>query len=366
MAPEQLYAAHEVDHRADLYSLGVLLFEMLSGARPSDGDNAEAIIAAMVAGNGKKLAAVDPLLPPALVSVVERALSPDRDQRFASAYEMRVELARSSGELSPAGLAAARSAPLPALASDTRHDAAPAASGSGHVPDTVDARKAPGVPATLPPEDGGGRRATGTQAAAPNDGGRRATGTQAAAPPTAAQAPWGGSAPGAPVARPRKRRTWPWLLGVVLVIGLGVGAVFAVQALLPTRRVIPELPPFEPPATATDTGAVQIGPTETAQPGVPGTPTPTTPQVQNPAGQGTKPRAVPSGSPPASGGAPGLLPLPFPSIALPSSLPPLPSGFPTTLPPGFPTTLPSFLPQIPGLTLPAAPTPAPATGGTGN
>ena len=35
MAPEQLYAAHEVDHRADLYSLGVILFEMLSRARPA-------------------------------------------------------------------------------------------------------------------------------------------------------------------------------------------------------------------------------------------------------------------------------------------------------------------------------------------
>jgi hypothetical protein len=351
MAPEQLYAAHEVDHRADLYSLGVMLFEMLSGARPSDGDNAEAIIANMVAGNGKKLAELDPLLPPALVSLVERALSPDRDRRFASAYEMRVELARSSGELSPAGLAAARSAPLPALASDTRHDAAPAASGPGKVPDTVDAPKGQ-VPATLPPAEGGGRRSTGTQAAAP---------------PIAAQAaPWVAApgAPAAPVARRRKRRTWPWLLGAVLVIGLGVGAVFAVQGLLFTRRVIPELPPFEIPTAPAD-GTVEIKPTETAAPGAPGARVPTTPEAQSPTSQGTKPRAVPSSNQPASGGAPGLS-LPFPSIALPSSLPPLPSGFPTALPPGFPTSLPSFLPQIPGLTLPAAPAPTPATGGAGN
>ena len=84
---------------------------------------------------------------------------------------MRVELARCSGELSPAARAAAQGAPLPALTSDTRPDAAPAPAASvGRVSDTLDApNKGTGVPATLPPSDdaGAGRRATGTQAAAP-------------------------------------------------------------------------------------------------------------------------------------------------------------------------------------------------------
>jgi serine/threonine-protein kinase len=336
MAPEQLYAAHEVDHRADLYSLGVILFEMLSGARPADGDNAEMIIASIVGGTGKKLGVLDPTLPPALVSLVERALNPDRERRFASAYEMRVELARCAGQLSHAAQLAAGSAPLPALASDTHPDASPPVSGAdGKVPDTVDAPKGAAVPATLPPGDGNVRRATGTQAAAP---------------PVGAQSPWV-APPTPPARRTKKSHTGWWLFGVVAVIGLGVGAVFAFQTLIPTRRTIPELPPFETPPAPTTDGSIVIQPTETAAPGTvtpsPGTPVPATPGT-------SKPRPNPSGNSAGTGGVPGL-PLPFPSIALPSSLPPLPSGFPTALPPGFPTALPSFLPQIPGLTLPAAP-----------
>lgn len=349
MAPEQLYAAHEVDHRADLYSLGVMLFEMLSGARPADGDNAEAIIAVMMAGNGKRLSVLDPNLPAPLIGAVERALSPDRDKRFANAYEMRVELSRSAGELSPAGRLAVHAAPLPALVSDTRPDAEPAQSGAGKVESTVDAAKGTGVAATLPPND--------------QPGVRRATGTQAAAPPVGAQGQWAAPPPTAPAPPPppprrvRRRRVWPWLLGIVLLCGLGVAGVFAAQTLLPTRRVIPELPPFEAP-TAPTTDPIAIQPTETAP--ATGVQAPARPDVPSPPGQGTKPRTVPPVGQTSTGGVPGL-PLPFPSIALPSSLPSLPP-LPSTLPPGFPTALPSFLPQIPGLTLPAAP----AAGGSGN
>ena len=222
---------------------------MLSGARPADGDNAEAIIALMMAGNGKRLSALDPSLPAPLVSAVERALSPDRDRRFANAYEMRVELSRSAGELSPAGRLAVHAAPLPALVSDTRPDAGPAQSGTGKVQSTVDAAKGTGVPATLPPND--------------EPAVRRATGTQAASPPVGAQGQWVAPPPTAPARPARRRRVWPWLLGVALLLGLGVAGVFAAQTLLPTRRVIPELPPFEGP-TAPTTDPIAIQPTETA------------------------------------------------------------------------------------------------------
>src|SRR5450432_1881830 len=113
MAPEQLFSAESVDHSADLYSLGVILFEMLAGRRPTDGDDAEAIIAAVVSGNVRHLKDLEPTLNPGLVAVVERALLPDREARFATALEMRLALAPFAGALSHAGRLAA--IPEPAL-----------------------------------------------------------------------------------------------------------------------------------------------------------------------------------------------------------------------------------------------------------
>src|SRR5690606_3800784 len=55
MPPEQLYAAHEVDARADLYSLGVMAFEMLSGLRPADGDEPEVIVGKVLRGEVRRL-----------------------------------------------------------------------------------------------------------------------------------------------------------------------------------------------------------------------------------------------------------------------------------------------------------------------
>ncbi|HYO92880.1 MAG TPA: serine/threonine-protein kinase, partial [Polyangiaceae bacterium] len=211
MAPEQLYAASEVDHRADLYSLGVMLFEMLSGERPADGENAEVIIARVLSGNGKRLAELEPELPAPLVAVVERALYPDRDQRFSSAYELRRLLAPFARELSHAGGLAAMAAP--AQAGDARALAArggtsfgsqptdtamapPPASGRP-VPDTLDGPRLSGLPKTLPPE-------------LPADAAARG-GTQAAPPP--AVAPYALPAPAArgAAARRRRGRVWLWL-----------------------------------------------------------------------------------------------------------------------------------------------------------
>lgn len=55
MAPEQLYSADRVDHRADLYSLGVMLYEMLTGERPAYGDDAAAIVSQVAAGKVKRI-----------------------------------------------------------------------------------------------------------------------------------------------------------------------------------------------------------------------------------------------------------------------------------------------------------------------
>jgi serine/threonine-protein kinase len=92
MPPEQLFAARDVDARADVYALGVMLFEMLSGRRPAEGDSAEAIVGKVIAGDVLSLSSLEPTLPPALVEVVQRAIAGDRDARFPSVAALRSAL----------------------------------------------------------------------------------------------------------------------------------------------------------------------------------------------------------------------------------------------------------------------------------
>ncbi|MBW2463565.1 MAG: serine/threonine protein kinase, partial [Deltaproteobacteria bacterium] len=102
MSPEQVRSAKHIDHRADLFSIGVILYEALAGRRPFEGRSASAVIAAIVADDPPELAVLRPDLPPPLLGVVRRALSRRADQRFDDALAMReaLEEARAgAGEL---------------------------------------------------------------------------------------------------------------------------------------------------------------------------------------------------------------------------------------------------------------------------
>ena len=140
MAPEQLISAHTTDHRADIYSLGVMLFEMLAGCRPADGDDAEIIVAAVQAGHVRRLPDLVPGLPQGLVALIERATLPEREQRFESAAAMRLSLAQFAGQLSHAGRLAATAepmAPIPTPASQALLSLPPHVSSAVGVPKTL-------------------------------------------------------------------------------------------------------------------------------------------------------------------------------------------------------------------------------------
>ena len=90
-APEALHQ-QVLDPRADLYSLGCVLYEALAGAPAFEGDDERAVMFQIVERGAPDLATRAPAVPADLASVVQRCLARRRDERFESALELRAAL----------------------------------------------------------------------------------------------------------------------------------------------------------------------------------------------------------------------------------------------------------------------------------
>ncbi len=84
MSPEQMRGARDVDHRTDIYALGVTLFELLVGRQPFYADTLPQLCAEVLEGNALPLRSARPDLPEAFASVLERAYAMRRDDRYPS------------------------------------------------------------------------------------------------------------------------------------------------------------------------------------------------------------------------------------------------------------------------------------------
>lgn len=93
LAPEQI-RGEPVDARTDIFSLGVLAYELLGYARPFTGDHISTVLYKIMNEPPASLSEIDAGLPPELVRIVERALQKDRAARFASCAEMAESLRR--------------------------------------------------------------------------------------------------------------------------------------------------------------------------------------------------------------------------------------------------------------------------------
>jgi tRNA A-37 threonylcarbamoyl transferase component Bud32 len=87
MAPEQAEARQDIDHRVDVYAVGVMLYEMLGGAPPFNAGSYVALVQLHVSAPPPSLAARRPDLPRELVRAVHKALEKDPGKRFADAME---------------------------------------------------------------------------------------------------------------------------------------------------------------------------------------------------------------------------------------------------------------------------------------
>ena len=93
MAPEQALGDPTTDHRADLYALGVVLYELLAGAPPFAGRTPQQLVAAHVSGVPAPVTDRRPTVPRALATLVARLLAKDPAERPQSAGELLRELA---------------------------------------------------------------------------------------------------------------------------------------------------------------------------------------------------------------------------------------------------------------------------------
>jgi len=102
MSPEQT-AADPVDWRTDIYAVGVMLFEMLTGQRPYTGDTQVELISKILIGQVPRMAdlAPDAEIPEGLELIVATALAKDPRQRFQDMHALRSALAEMDGELIP-------------------------------------------------------------------------------------------------------------------------------------------------------------------------------------------------------------------------------------------------------------------------
>jgi Tol biopolymer transport system component/predicted Ser/Thr protein kinase len=91
MAPEQL-EGREADARADLFALGAVLYEMLTGRRAFDGKTRASIIASILAAEPPAVASVQPQTPPQLERLIAACLRKDPAERWQSALDLKLAL----------------------------------------------------------------------------------------------------------------------------------------------------------------------------------------------------------------------------------------------------------------------------------
>ncbi len=92
MSPEQAMGAKDLDQRSDLFSVGVVLYEMLTGKHPFRADSELATLENVRIGKYKPISSINPDVPFTLETIVDRALRVDRQERYPSATAFKEAL----------------------------------------------------------------------------------------------------------------------------------------------------------------------------------------------------------------------------------------------------------------------------------
>lgn len=394
MAPEQAYSADQVDARSDVYSVGVMLFEMLSGKRPAEGETPQEIAHKILMGAALRLDQVVAELPAGLVRVVHTAIEPRPEDRWDDATALREALLPFLPMTAPSthgrSLYTAPQTPFEGVKKTPRIDGtrpgappahAPGRGAIGHaseVPIEVE-RRSP-ITVTIPPEAGPPRAsAVPPEVAAAYSDGRTASMEAWPEPRAVAPAPTV-NIPASPNAVPARGRTslsrskrgkGRWVVWFIVLLALaGAGAASGIYLYnerdmpvpppLPARKSLSSPTALSPGAGGESGGPVHLQPLDPEaledgpadEPAAVPYPAPApAPRAAPRAAPQPAPQTPPQPTPPAAQSPPAASAPPPPVFTIPTSITlpfPLPTGIPTTFPPVF---------NLPGLT----PTPPPSS-----
>jgi serine/threonine-protein kinase len=368
MAPEQAHSADKADARSDVYAVGVMLYEMLAGARPVDGDDPRLVALKVERGDVHPLIHRAPDIPRELAGLVHRAMAPRPELRFASAAEMRTAL-----EAVMAAKRASVSPPSSRAPSTTPDPLDPRGSATAFEPHGERSSARPPMTGTDPGERPNPSNRPPYAVAAGTDPANAALGGAWTPPPPPAFSAARTSRP-SPASPVRGRRRGGvgtvWILaGVTVLLGAGLGLAFTFTGSSsggpgksrPVTRVdVPSDPSVATTTTPPNPSATEV-PMDPSLGPLPVGPTATHLTGKEPvAPPGPRPGASASGAPSAvaQSSATPLNPLGLPPFVIPTSLPnPFPNPASSGLGPilTIPTVFPPFgFPPDPGASAPPA------------
>lgn len=106
MSPEQVYGDKKLDGRSDIYALGVILFQMLTGHTPYDADTPARVMMKHVMDPVPAISTERPDLPAEMDAIITKAMAKERDERYATANELSTDITHATQKTTKPDLAA--------------------------------------------------------------------------------------------------------------------------------------------------------------------------------------------------------------------------------------------------------------------